>query len=270
MLVSTNNTDTLTVAHANYTGGRDATVITVNGYAFKAGVGYTVGATAALTATAIKNAINAKAGLSSQITAGLATSSVTLQSKAAGTVWNSPLATSNSAAISVLHPFMVGGTTPAWTLGSRNITLLAHGQTLALPVLLSAVDTTKIPSGLTNQTTYYAIPIDANTVQVATSAAQALLLNGVVLASSWTVTSAYTYTLTPITWVTGAAGMAWQVSNDNSNWSNVNIASITWSGNGSQSWDFGQINQRYLGLNVTKPTWGGMALRVTAQGSYTP
>ncbi len=268
--VTTNNTGTLTVAHATFTGGRNAEVVTVNGYAFRFGVNVASGAAASDSATNLTNAINAKAVLDGQVTATTATSSVTLQSNGAGALWNFSLKTSNTAAITVLHPTMVGGTTPSWTLGSKNITIAAHGFSLALPLLFSTGSAAAI-SGLTNQTTYYAIPVDANTIQLATSSAQAVLSVGTVLASSSTLTAAKSYTLAPLAWATQTGtGFKWQVSSDNSTWSDLNISSVTYSIPGSQAWDLGQINFRYLGLNVTGPTSGALNLSVTATGTYTP
>lgn len=268
--VGTNNTDTLTVGAATFTGGRNATVVTINGYQFKAGVNFAVGAAASDTATNLKNAINARSGLLSQVAAGTATSSVTVQSLHPGTVYNFGTTSSNGTGIQPLHATMVGGADAAWALGSKNITVATHGFALALPVLYRLGAGAAAISGLTGETTYYAIPVDANTLQLASSANNAVAGTGIVLASSSTLTASKSYSLLPLAWTTGSAGFAWQVSNDNSNWSNVDITSITWSGNGSQAWDFGQINQRYLGLNVTKPTAGAINLSVTATGTYTP
>ncbi len=273
IIVQTNASDTLTVSSPTFLGGRNASTIWVNGYSFTAGTNYTVGASAALTATAIAAAINAKSTLKDQIDADTATSSVTLVSVKAGSLWNSTLATSNSSAISVLHPTMVGGATPSWTLSSRNISIASHAFTLALPVLYSTGTGAAAISGLTNQTTYYVIPVDANTVKLATSAAQALLLNGVVLASTSTLTAAKTYTLAPLAFTAAATtGGKWQVSNDASSWSDVSASSVSWVGGGgagTTNWSLGLIPYKYLSFNVVGPATGGLNLNVTAFGTYT-
>lgn len=265
--VVTNNPATITVASATFLGGRDAVIVSVNGRQLRAGAQFAVGGTAALTATAIANAVNASAALAPYLTAATATSSVTLVSDKAGTYYDFPLATSNSAAVSVLHPALVGGLTPAWTLNGKNIAVPAHGFTLALPVLYSTGTGAPAIGGLVNQTTYYAIPVDADTVQLATSSAQAVLRVGTVLTSTSTLAAAKTYSLAPLAFVAESAGFAWQVSNDNSSWSNLAVTSVTFSGAGTTSWDLGRINYRFLGLNVTGPTSGGLQLRVTAQGT---
>ncbi len=195
---------------------------------------------------------------------------MTVQSLFAGTYNNFPMATSNSSAISVVHPTMVGAVNPAWVLGGKNITLPAHGFTLALPVLYSTGTGAAAISGLTNQTTYYAIPMDANTVQLATSSAQAVLGVGTVLASSSTLTAAKSYTLAPLAWSAGSAGFDWETSNDNSTWTPIATSSVTFSngGAGSIAWTLNALAPRYLSLKVTGPTQGGLKLAVTASGTY--
>ena len=269
--VETNNTNTLTIANATFTGGRDAEVVTVNGYPFKFGTNVGIGAAASNSATNLATAINAKAKLSGQVVATPSSANVTLQSVQTGAVWNFSLKTSNTAAVTVLHPFMIGGANEGWVLGGNSITVTAHGYTLALPLLYRLGSGAAAISGLTGETTYYAIPVDANTLKLASSSSNALAGTGIVLASSSTLTAAKTYNLLPLPWTTAATtGLAWQVSNDNTNWSNLNITSVTYTVPGSQAWDFGQISQRYLGLNVTGPTAGGLGLTVTASGTFTP
>lgn len=272
--VTTNNTDTLTIGAATFTGGRNATVVAVNGYQFKAGVNFAVGAAASDTATNLKNAINARSGLSAQVLADTATSSVTLVSKHPGTVYNFGTTSSNGTGIQPLHATMVGGANEAWTLGSKNITVSAHGMTLAYPILYRLGAGAPVISGLTGETTYYAIPVDANTLQLASSSANAQAGTGIVLASSSTLTAAKSYSLLPLAFTTAATtGAKWQVSNDGSSWTDMSVSSISWvagGGAGTQNIDLGRINYRYLGLNVVAPTTGGLTMTSTLVGSYTP
>lgn len=271
MGVTTNNTGTLTIAHPTFTGGRDATVIGVNGYNFRFGINVTIGAAAANSATNLATAINAKTTLSGQVVATPSSANVTLQSVKAGSLWNFSLRTSNTAAATVLHPTMIGGATPSWTLGGKNITIAAHGLSLALPVLYSVGSGAPAISGLTAQTTYYVIPVDANTLELASSQGNALAGTGIVLASSSTLTAAKSYTLAPLAFaVASGTGFKWQVSSDNSNWSDLDISSVTYTVPGSQAWDLGQLDFRYLGFNVTGPASGGLNLQLTANGSFTP
>lgn len=264
--VTTNNSATLTIASATFLGGRDATTVSVNGFSFRAGTNFAIGGSAATTAGNLRTAINARARLSTYVLAGVATSSVTVQSKKVNGSYNFPMTTSNSAAISVLHPTMIGAASASYALGSKNITIPAHGYTTALP-LLYGIGSAAAISGLTDQTTYYAIPVDANTLQLASSSGNAQAGTGIVLASSSTLAAAKTYSLAPLAFVAGSTGFKWQVSNDGTTWTDLAVTSITYSTPGSYSWAFGPVGFTYLGLNVTGPTSGGLSLQVTAQGN---
>ena len=152
--------------------------------------------------------------------------------------------------------------TANYSLGSSSIAATSHGLPLALPVLYATNGATAI-TGLTNQTTYYIIPINSNTVQVATTSARAILGLPVVLASRPAAGSGYT--LTPIAW-SGTASLVWESSNDNANWSTVTFtSSVSYTSSSAAAdniVDFGFYDYRYLRLNFTAPTWGAMVLQV--------
>lgn len=267
--VTVSNPSTLTLAHAAFTGGRNAASITVNGFTLQAGRDFVIGAAASNTATNIRAAINAKAVLSSQVTAAGSSADITIQSDHTGTIYNFPLSTSNSSAISRLHPTLIGGANTAWTLNTKNIAVTSHGFTLALPVLYSTGAGAPAIAGLTTQTTYYVIPVDANTIQLASSSGNAQAGTGIVLASSSTLTASKSYTLAPLAFTTqSGTGFKWQTSDNGSDWSDVSITSVTYSVPGSYAFDLGVINQRYLGLNVVAPATGGLQLSVTASGTF--
>ncbi len=113
ILVQTNSPTTISISSPSFLGGRDATVIGVNGYNFKAVKDFAIGADAGASATNLYNAINARAGLSSQVTAAIDTDSVTLVSNKAGTIYNFSLTSSNHAAVTTVHPTMIGATNPS-------------------------------------------------------------------------------------------------------------------------------------------------------------
>lgn len=269
--VTTNNSGTITVANASFTGGLNAASVSVNGYTFKYGYNVAVGAAASNSATNLANAINAKAVLSGQVVATASGANVTLQSVSAGSVWNFPLTTSNAAAVTVLNPTMVGGADEAWALGGTSISAPSHGFTPGLAVLYATGSGSPAIGGLTTQTTYYVGVVDDNDVALASSQANALAGTYISLTSSSTLTAAASYTLTPLAWVPGSAGFAWQTSNDGVNWTNLVTSSVTYSngGAGTISWNLGQLPYTYLGLNVVGPTSGGLNLQVTGQGIYT-
>lgn len=271
--LSTNNSSTLTLGAATFLGGRTAATVYVNGYGFQAGRDFTIGGTPALTATAISNAINAQTPLGSYVTAATASSSVTFQSKGVGTLYNFPLATSNAAAVSAFNSSLVGGSNAAWALNSGAITVANHGYVTGLQVLYSTNGSVAI-GGLTNQTTYYIVAIDANTVGLSSTSAVAQTGVYKTLTSSSTLTAAVSYTLAPLAWSAGSAGFDWEVSNDGSSWSRVAVTSVTYSDSGHSgaiSWSMTptMLNYQYLSLKVLGPTAGALGLTVTANGTFT-
>lgn len=275
ILVQTNNVATLTISSPTFLGGRDVTVVSVNGYPFKAGVNFAVGATSGDTATNLATAINTKAILTAQIVAAkIETAKITVTSRRVGTVSNFILTTSNSSGISKSAATMTGGTNGSWTLNSKNITAASHGLTLAYPVLYRLGSGSPAIGGLTGETTYYAIPVDANTINLASTANNAIAGTGITLTSTSTLAAAKTYSLLPLAFTAApATGGKWQVSANNSDWTDVSATTVSWisgGGAGSTSWNLGQISYRYLGFNVVGPTTGGLALRVDVNGTNTP
>ena len=202
------------------------------------------------------------------ISAGASGALVTSTSTKAGAKYNFPLASSIPSALSVSGPLMTGGLTPAETLGSASIRIPSHGMSLALPVLYGAP--VGIIGGLSNQTTYYVIPVDANSLKLASSASNALLGTGIVVTSTGTQLTARVFTLTPLA-ISGSPSFKWQVSNDNSNWVDLAVSSVTLTSytypSESTLWSFGYIGTRYLRLNVVAPTTGGLGLNVRVIGT---
>lgn len=263
---------TLSVSSPTFLGGRSYPIVSVNGYQFQANTNFTVGATSATTATNLAAAINANAGLSPFLTAtagtGASVGIVTLQSTATGTLYDFPLATSNSAAVSVFGPALYGGTNESWALNSKVIKAPSHGFVTGLPVLYSTGSGSPAISGLTDQTTYYVGVVDANDISLATSNARAAAGLFVTLASSSTLTDAKTYSLAPLDFSAGSAGFSWDVSNSATGpWTALaGVSSVTYTSPGTSVWSFGALPYRYLGMNVTAPSQGAMTLNVSAQG----
>lgn len=269
--VVTNNPSTLTISSPTFLGGRNSAVVSVNGSSFQANLNYSVGVSSAASATNLAAAINGRAPLNTFITAtagsGANVGKVTFQSKLAGSLYNFRLATSNSAAISVFGPALVGGLTPSWTLGGNKINAPSHGLVTGLAVLYSQGSGAPAISGLTNQTTYYVGVVDANDLSLATTNARAAASLFITLASSSTLTAAKTYTLAPLPFATATGtGFSWSVSNNGSTWLPLQTSSVTYVSPGTAVWDFGQLDFRYLGVNIIAPAAGAMSIKVTAQG----
>jgi hypothetical protein len=256
----------MTVATPNFTGGADNAKICINGTCVVQGTNWTRVATASGTAKAISDAITANGVLSlivkSTWTAGGVVYST---STSVGVLTNYTLTSSTPSALSVSHPTYVGGQDSAWTINTGSIHIPNHGFTTALPVLYTTG--TVAIGGLTNQTTYYVVVVDASDVELATTSARAQSGLFVTLTSSSTA-GPHTYTLAPLTF-SGTPSFKWQASNDCTNWVDMNISSVTFSSPyaaGNTFWDFGVAGMQCIQLNVIGPTQGGMAIQVRVNG----
>lgn len=258
----------LTVATPFFTGGLDNARIRINGLMLTQGQQWVASVSSATTATSLAGAINTALGSVLTATPNSPTSGiVALKSKLNGAVYNYSLASSIPSALSASGASMTGGVTPADALGSAVLSLPGHGMSLALPVLYSG---TPAIGGLTSQTTYYAIPVTANALELASSKSNALLGIGIPVTSTNTQTSAHSYSLSPLG-ITGTPSFKWQVSNDNTNWNDLAVSSVTVSSYSNPAattiWSFGYIGTRFLRLNVIAPATGGLALNVGIIGT---
>lgn len=259
------STVALTVASANFTGGRDTATVTINGVVLTNGSSWATGTTSSATAQNISNAIMASSSLNTIIhstwsAAGVVTATATVS----GTVGNYSLTTNNADSLTVAG--FTGGSAINWVVNTPTITVTGHGYPLGVGVLYSTGGAVAI-TGLTDQTTYYVTPITVNTIKLSTSKANATAGTYVVLASS-VANGQHTYTLTPIV-LTGSPSWKWQESNDNSSWSDLSVLSVTFASpytSASTFWDFGQINPHYLRLNFVSPTFGCVNLRAKGNG----
>jgi hypothetical protein len=258
----------LTVATLNFTGGRDAASVGIDGTTLRQGVDWSTGATAALTAANIAASINASP-LSGFLAAQAVGAVVTATSTLTGANKNFVLS-SSTAAIIKSGAAMTGGQNSAYAINSALISLPAHGFSSGLPVLFSK-DSSPAIGGLTDQTTYYAIPVGINSLELASSQANAIAAVPIpiVLTSSSTQTSPHTYTLTPLA-ISGTPGLDWQGSNDGINWVETGLSSVTITSYinpaATTAWDFGTFNLRFLRAKIAGPTTGGLALTVQING----
>lgn len=272
------------VGAATFSGGVDNAILAINNVTLIQGRDWNVGASTAATANAIAAAINSNSSLSSIVVATAPVSCVIgrcgvviATTTAVGTSTTYALFSSSHAALTLSGTVttnalgqgssaMTGGTNSAYSLSTDQITIASHGFTKALPVLYST-DTVTI-GGLTNQTTYYVVVVDANTIGLSSTSAVAQTGNYINLTSSSTGTTAHTFTLAPLSF-TGTPSWKWQVSNDNSNWVDMNTSSVTFSSPYTASsylWNFGNVPFRYMRLNVVGPTTGGMSFVTTGNG----
>ena len=265
------STKHLVVSSATSLGGVDPVTVTINSVPLTCGVDFSKGSSAGATATLLAAAINANVTLKTQVKAGASGAVVTSTSIYNGTAYNYPMSSNKNTAISTSQVVMSGGKDPAWTLNGQSITIASHGFGFGTQLLYTGnTDTSKVIGGLSAQTTYYAVPIDASHIALATTAAYSIFgstNNYVTFTSSRTPSASQTsFTIAPLA-ISGTPGLSWVVSNDTTNWQSLNVSSVTMSSYTNPyavaGWDFGWLDMRYLGLVVTAPTTGAISVKNT-------
>lgn len=257
------NRAALLVGSANFSAGRDTATVTVDGVVLRNGVDWTAGANVSASALAIAGAINANATLNTVMVATNVAGVVFATSTITGATANFPL-TSLTSAITVTG--FTGGGPSSIDLTADTISVANNNLTLALPVLLTKSAGT-VPTPLAVGTTYYPIPVTSTAFKLAATSTAAIA--GIPInITAQTATGGGSFLLSPLT-ITGTPGFKWQESNDDTNWIDVNVSSVTFGTpytSGSTFWDFGQVNMRWLRLKVTGPASGGVAIAVKANG----
>jgi hypothetical protein len=260
--MSSNRTG-MVVSGPNFAGGRDTATITTDGISLRNGVDWTAGASSTLSALSVAAAINANATLNQVMVATNVGGVVYATSTITGTTANFSLSSLTSAL--TVSGFTGGGPTSI-NLTADTISVPNNNLTTALPVLYTKSAGTS-PTPLVVGTTYYPIVVDANTFQLSytsTGAIAGLPIN----ITAQTATGGGSFLLSPSP-LSGTAGFKWQESNDDANWIDVNVSSITFGSPytaGDVFWDFGQVNMRWLRFKATGPTTGGVAIAVKANG----
>lgn len=143
--------------------------------------------------------------------------------------------------------FVAANVTPA----ADTITITGHGFFTGLKAALTG---TNLPGGL-SATNYWIIVVDANTIKVATSLANALAGTAVDITTAGTTADA---ALTPATL---SQVVKLQTSNDGVNFSDISGKTVTVTGAGNTLWDLGVIYSKIVRVVVT-PTSGAMTLSV--------
>ena len=235
--------------------------LTIGGVTVTAGTSFPIVNSLANTASNLAQAINASTcPLSSMLSAQAIGSVVYTTSTYVGGKY--AMATTNSANLSVFKANMVGGTGAYYSAASNTIQIASHGFPLGLPLLYTQGAAI---GGLTTGTTYYAVPVDANTIKVASSSVLAIAGTTVDITVQRAQLTANTYTLAPLAMAASNASAKWQYSNDGTNYLDVpTVASIFVSSATASTyagWDFGVFDYRYIRLSVTGPAQGGIVLK---------
>lgn len=147
---------------------------------------------------------------------------------------------------------LAGGVDSEVDYGSGNsATIPSHGYITGTKV--AATTTGSLPTGL-SATNYWIVKVDANTVQFATSLANAVA--GTVV--NLTGEGSGVHTLTPA--AAGSNVCKLQSSNDNTNWTDVSGKTVTIStSSGTTQWDIDRPSYRYLRVLYT-PSAGQISL----------
>ncbi len=139
---------------------------------------------------------------------------------------------------------------------ANTITITAHGFSTGLKVALTG---TNLPGGL-SATTYWIIVVDADTIKVATSLANATAGTPVDITTAGTTSDA---TLTPAALATTGAVIKLQQSNDASSWFDVSGLTVTVTAAGDTLW-LVTAPPTYWHRIVVTPTTGALTLFVQA------
>lgn len=238
--------------------------VAINGCILNQGGAWTAVSTASGTASAIATAINATPCLTGTLAAGWGggTSAVIFTTASTiGTAGNAITLFSNSSSITVSGATLSNGDNSSFSTSSDKVTTAAgHGISTGAPLLLAKVTGT-VPTGLTDATTYYAIVTANNQFQLAATSTGSLVASAVDITA---LTGGGTFTLT-LTAFTGTPSFKWQAGNDNANWVDLAVSSVTYSTPGSTLWD-GAIDYKYLRLNFVAGTGGALNLRCAGFG----
>lgn len=267
----TASTTALAIGGATFSNGRDTATVTINGTVLTNGVDWATGSTSSGTAKNISDAIQANATLAALVASTWSAAGVvTSTAVTAGTAGN-VAASENSSQLAWASANYTGGAasninTTTYSIGKAN--LFGNGMQVLYTKAAGSTD----PANLTANTTYFVIYTDANNFKLATTGANAKAGTAIVISSQATAGGG-TFTLTPLA-IAGTPSFKWQVSNDNTNWTDytatsqgVSVSSVTVSaytaGGASTVWDFGAFGYLWIRLNVISPTAGGLNLVVT-------
>lgn len=256
----------LVAATPTFTGGRNNAIVTINGLSLTQGTQWSAGGSTIAAAASLASAINGSA-LGATITAtATGGGSINLISNANGATFNY-LLSSSVAAITLSGASMTGGVTPDITVGSQVIRIAAHGLSLGLPVLYTG---SPAISPLTAGTTYFAIPVDSNSIRLATSKSNAVAGTAITFTSIAPHLTASVGTLSSLS-ISGTPSFKWQDSDDGLSWADMAFGSVTMTSYATPprtvAWNFGQPSKRFIRANVVAPTTGGIALQLSLRGA---
>lgn len=238
----------LVISGAVFTGGRDFGTVTVNGQvltAVAAGAGanqFVAETSNDVTATNLEVAVEAVTGIQSSVTNAI----VTVQAATVGTAGNSIalVVSASNGGVTRSAATLTGGIANAIDADEHTITLPAHGMSTGLKVNYDVSAGTTVDN-LVNNTDYWVIRVDDDTIQLATTEENAEAGTEIEIAAADDAVGGGTFTLTPTaldldTTISG--------SNDGVNW--VTLPSSTDTSTSSESILFEYPTPTYAYLKV--------------------
>ena len=278
----TASTPAFTLGGAVYSGGVNPSVVWVGGIPVYTSSYTTAGNQFQALTSSQTTAINLVAAITASnsnvvvSTSALGVISATSSGVGAGTnyIWSCSTGGVTWTAVTVGHPARIGGANTA--IASSVINIPSHGYTTGIGLMVSTAAGNVPPTGLVNQTTYYAIIQDSNDIKLASSLTNAKAGTSITLTPPGT--GGNTVSLTPMP-IAGTASVTVQGSNDCVNWTSYPASTAT---NGlpvmsavsfgtpytaaSTLWDLGSPNFRCINFTVVAPTAGGMKLQIIGNG----
>ena len=238
----------LTISGALFTGGRDFGTVTVNGQvltAVAAGAGanqFVAETSNDATATNLEVAVEAVTGVHATVAGAI----VTVVADLVGTAGNSIalVVSASNSAVTRSAATLTGGIANAIDATEFTITLPAHGLSTAVKVNYDVSAGTTVDN-LVNNTDYWVIRVDADTIQLAASESDAEAGTEIEIAAADDAIGGGTFTLTPTaldvdTTISG--------SNDGVNW--VTLPSSTDTSTSSETLLFEYPTPTYAYLKV--------------------
>lgn len=262
------STGVLSIPDTTFNNGQEAGYFMLNYVTLTEGADWNAETSSGTTAGNIVTAINANSTLSPMVTASTPSLGVIYIVSDTNGLNAYPISVSNTSHLTPTESYLVGGVASDISVADDTFYEPSHGFSTGLAVLFSTTSNSTAPTGLTRETTYYAIPVDANYYKLASSAVNASAGTDVDITA---LASGGNFDVKPLAFVAGSAGFDFRGSNDGTTFydltgesiGGVTVSSVTYSANGGDLWNFTSYPYRYLRFNFTGPTSGGLDVDAT-------
>ncbi len=255
--ITSSSVGAIVTGAATFDNGQEPGYVTINGTTLTEGTDFDAITSTCTTSDKIAVAINANATLTALVSVSSSPTGCTLlvQSKLTG-INAYPVSVSGTA-LTTRYSSFFGGAASEVSLANDTLTETAHGLSLGLAVLYST-SASKVITGLNSQTTYYIIPVDANSFQVAASSTLAVAGTEIDLTA---VSGGGTYVFTPLAFASGPLdGFKYQGSNDGTTFYDLSVTSGPYQSDSGLLSSFTDYAYKYLRFKYTQPNRGGINL----------